>query len=475
MPLGPFRAPFAPAAASAHLVPALGATVTRVDGDPNARGWELLRKANRTPSELDEAVGCFELAIERGTLLAVANLGDALVAQGRTHEAVAALVKLSGASDDVAGRAHNWLGWYFQTAHLDLTRALSHLEHATRLAPRWGVAWLNLAKALDATGDLQRAASAYGTAIDFGDASDDAFARDRRLQLEMALLLRGERPPPAPESAAADSRAFEIVRDTAARLATPMAFMIRPTQRTSRGVMPAIIGVVVEGRALGACIVDRAPHVLQRDRDGLAFSDSADLLPWLGGLDAAAVTPIDVAMWIFDKLREPDWSWAIAQATPATITLWPCNITVSARAGGGVAIRVGRAAFEVTEVAATLALEGELRAAIAAETARLHTWDLREGSRYRVLAPFGTLARGELATLVQLQIFGRSEYAEYAFEVDAGGQLAGNDAIGVVITGIGESASNLGLGLCVLVLATIGIVVGHARKPERSELLDPTL
>src|SRR3569623_642355 len=392
MPLGPFRAPFAPAAASAHLVPALGATVTRVDGDPNARGWELLRKANRTPSELDEAVGCFELAIERGTLLAVANLGDALVAQGRTHEAVAALVKLTGASDDVAGRAHNWLGWYFQTAHLDLTRALSHLEHATRLAPRWGVAWLNLATALGATGDLQRAASAYGPAI-----------------------------------------------------------------------------------ALGACIADRAPHVLQRDRDGLAFSDSADLLPWLGGLDAAAVTPIDVAMWIFDKLREPDWSWAIAQATPATITLWPCNITVSARAGGGVAIRVGRAAFEVTEVAATLALEGELRAAIAAETARLHTWDLREGSRYRVLAPFGTLARGELATLVQLQIFGRSEYAEYAFEVDAGGQLAGNDAIGVVITGIGESASNLGLGLCVLVLATIGIVVGHARKPERSELLDPTL
>jgi len=57
----------------------------------------------------------------------------------------------------------------------------------------------------------------------------------------------------------------------------------------------------------------------------------------------------------------------------------------------------------------------------------------------------------------------------------AAGQLAGNDAIGVVITGIGESASNLGLGLCVLVLATIGIVVGHARKPERSELLDPTL
>ena len=53
----------------------------------------------------------------------------------------------------------------------------------------------------------------------------------------------------------------------------------------------------------------------------------------------------------------------------------------------------------------------------------------------------------------------------------AAGQLTGNDAIGVVITGIGESANNLGLGLCMLVLATIGVVVGHARKPV--ELVDP--
>ena len=55
----------------------------------------------------------------------------------------------------------------------------------------------------------------------------------------------------------------------------------------------------------------------------------------------------------------------------------------------------------------------------------------------------------------------------------AAGQLSGNDAIGVVITGIGESANNLGLGLCMLILATIGVVVGHAKKPV--ELVDPNL
>lgn len=53
------------------------------------------------------------------------------------------------------------------------------------------------------------------------------------------------------------------------------------------------------------------------------------------------------------------------------------------------------------------------------------------------------------------------------------GQLTGNDAIGVVVTGIGESANNLGLGLCMLIIATLGVVIGHARKPV--ELVDTSL
>jgi hypothetical protein len=54
------------------------------------------------------------------------------------------------------------------------------------------------------------------------------------------------------------------------------------------------------------------------------------------------------------------------------------------------------------------------------------------------------------------------------------GQLSGNDAIGVVVQGVGESANNLGLGLCMLVMATIGVVVGHAKK-KPVELVDPAV
>ena len=54
------------------------------------------------------------------------------------------------------------------------------------------------------------------------------------------------------------------------------------------------------------------------------------------------------------------------------------------------------------------------------------------------------------------------------------GQLPPNDALGTVITGIGESANNLGLGLSICVLSTIGVVIGHARRPAQgTQLVDP--
>jgi hypothetical protein len=48
----------------------------------------------------------------------------------------------------------------------------------------------------------------------------------------------------------------------------------------------------------------------------------------------------------------------------------------------------------------------------------------------------------------------------------------------VIVVGIGESMHNIGLGLSMLVLATIGVVVGLARRPVMrsrggSELVDP--
>jgi hypothetical protein len=48
----------------------------------------------------------------------------------------------------------------------------------------------------------------------------------------------------------------------------------------------------------------------------------------------------------------------------------------------------------------------------------------------------------------------------------------------LIVAGIGESMNNIGLGLVLLVLATIGVVVGMARRPVArsrggSELVDP--
>ena len=59
----------------------------------------------------------------------------------------------------------------------------------------------------------------------------------------------------------------------------------------------------------------------------------------------------------------------------------------------------------------------------------------------------------------------------------ASGQLTDpTERGGIVIIGIGESLHNVGLGLVLLVLATIGVVVGLSRRPGKasgSELVDP--
>jgi hypothetical protein len=56
----------------------------------------------------------------------------------------------------------------------------------------------------------------------------------------------------------------------------------------------------------------------------------------------------------------------------------------------------------------------------------------------------------------------------------AAGQLSGNEAIGAVTAGIGESANNLGLGLSLLVMATIAVVIGQSRRRATgAELVDP--
>jgi hypothetical protein len=59
------------------------------------------------------------------------------------------------------------------------------------------------------------------------------------------------------------------------------------------------------------------------------------------------------------------------------------------------------------------------------------------------------------------------------------GQIAdAGERGGVIVTGFGESLNNIGLGLCLLVIATIAVCVGLARGKSAklgggSELVDP--
>ncbi len=331
----------------------------------NRAGWAILSRPGATPAELQEAVACFRRSIARdpGTPEAANNLGVALLRLGRPGDAVEELERVAAGDGRLAATAHNWLGWYFTAKDCDLRRALAHLAEADRLRPRWGVVWLNRAKALDMAADMAAACAAYGEAIACGDAHDEAYARDRRLQLEMHLLGLGESPPPPPDSAAADSVAFAIVRAVVGVLDRPRAFMIRPTQRARDP--RAVIGTIVDGRALGHAIVSGTGKalraaVLARGDGAIRFRETAvapgdvdgaaaHLLAWLdaGGADAAAVTPLDLGLTLLDRLAAEGpgasgWSWTIASPQPAALSLYELNggvsIRVEARAGGGARV-----------------------------------------------------------------------------------------------------------------------------------------
>jgi hypothetical protein len=57
----------------------------------------------------------------------------------------------------------------------------------------------------------------------------------------------------------------------------------------------------------------------------------------------------------------------------------------------------------------------------------------------------------------------------------AAGQLPPGEAVATAMIGVGESANNLGLALTTMVLATIGVAVGHTRRraTSGSTLVDP--
>lgn len=369
-------------------------------GRDNQAGWALVSQPGHGREELEAAVACFRRSIRREPEMtqAAANLGNALVALGREADAMTELGRVAAGDGALAATAHNWLGW--RLTERDRDRALGHLREATRLRPAWGVAWQNLARSLDAAGELSEACRAYAQAITCGDAHDDAFARDRRLQLEMQLLARGEPVPELPDTVRPDSAAFAIVRAAAARLATRHVFMVRPT---TRDVPYAIVGTVVEGRALGHAIVWAAADALgavtlARADDALVFerttagADGADaaagpLLAWLAALDPAALTPLDAAMYVRDVVvaKLPGrWTWQITGYRPAALAVLDAagevRIVATARPGGGIELALAPigagAASEIVVadlparlVALAPAIEDATRRAIAARDA----------------------------------------------------------------------------------------------------------
>lgn len=55
----------------------------------------------------------------------------------------------------------------------------------------------------------------------------------------------------------------------------------------------------------------------------------------------------------------------------------------------------------------------------------------------------------------------------------AAGQLPPDDAVRTAMIGLGESANNLGMLLCSMVIATIGVAVGHRKPAPSGSLVDP--
>jgi len=296
----------------------------------NLAGWIEFSRPDRTAEQLDEAIAHFR----RGTAepAAIANLATALVAANRPADAIAELEALDHPV------AHNWLGWYFTTQQPELPRAIAHLEAATAARPYWGVAWSNLAKALDTVGELARACTAFATAIDCGDAHDDTYARDRRLQLEMILRSRGELAQRA-VTAQPDSLAADVLAAAAQHpaLSHGHTFVIWPTTHPPSGERPfAIIGVSADGRTTAAVLVTER-ELITPALERVEVAAAAEQLAADRGFHA-----LDVAIALRAALiaQVPNTWWLRADKTELVLAAsgGEVVVVVRPRAAGGVTI-----------------------------------------------------------------------------------------------------------------------------------------
>ena len=302
---------------------------------PNAHnfaGWMRFTRPQRTAEDLAAAIACFHdsLRVEPdGGVLS--NLGDALVAAGRPDEARLAMEE-AASNEPLAAAAENWLAWYFAEKAPDAARAVAHARRAAELRPGWGVARLNLGKALERAGEAAEAYRAYLDALACGDAHDEACAERRTLAIARDLLAHGTLPTPPAAGPAHDrmarlERTLSVLGATLSampELAGTFRFFATSGVAVPEGDVPfGWIGTTADGRAhIHALVTDlkifSVVETLERVGGVLVFRSvqvqdadvreaAAAVARWIRSespLPASRITPLDAVVFAHGTLFE---------------------------------------------------------------------------------------------------------------------------------------------------------------------------
>jgi tetratricopeptide (TPR) repeat protein len=157
--------------------------------DPkDARGHTNLGNALYLKGKVDEAIACFEKAIELDPKLAEAHgcLGNALVRKGQVDEGIASLRKAIALAPKLA-QAHTDLGAIFCDVKRDYDTAITCFRKAIALAPKDARAHYGLGNALKGKGRLDEAITCFRKAI----ALDPKYAQ-AHINLGVALNGKGK-------------------------------------------------------------------------------------------------------------------------------------------------------------------------------------------------------------------------------------------------------------------------------------------
>lgn len=294
---------------------------------------------------------------------------NALVAAGQADEAVA-IMQEEARGGPRAAIAHEWLGVHFTPS--DAFAASQHFGEATRLAPEWGMAWVNLGIAQERRGARREALDAYDEALSWAQGPPLETARARRAELEAYLRAHGT---------ACDPFAMAIV--AAARKTQPalaeLEIWLDDVGRTQRlEPFAAICTTLTDGRRrVHAITVESLMHgtmarvvtgdgarrdAWSRDQHAAAAAGAA-LAESFEAVRAARPSALDVAIDVLELL---------ARELPS-VPPWQLDADIYARGANGQ-VRVANRAVRVEVTAEQLAiapLEVELAAPVVREDAAI--------------------------------------------------------------------------------------------------------